>query len=59
MRKICAEPALMPRTDSRVYVKTVDREALALKQLGRLDLVVKFSKRALDVSSADAPGMKK
>ena len=58
MRKICAEAALMPRTDSTVYVKTVDREALALKQLGRLDLVVKLSKRTLDVSSADAPGMK-
>ena len=58
MRKICAEAALMPRTDSTVYVKTVYREALALKQLGRLDLVVKLFRRALDISSADAPGTK-
>ena len=52
MRKIYADVALMPRTDSTVYVKTVYREALALKQL---DLVVKFFKRTLDVSSAAAP----
>ncbi|KAK3167585.1 hypothetical protein OEA41_010712 [Lepraria neglecta] len=55
MRKIYADVAPIPRTDSTVYVKTVYREALALKQLDRLDLVVKFFKRNLDVSSADAP----
>ena len=55
MRKIYADVALMPRTDSTVSVKTVYREALALKQLGRLDLVVKFFKRTLDFSSADVP----